>query len=928
MPDADGSASLRSTRSTCPYCGVGCGVIIDSLGERVVGVRGDPDHPANAGRLCSKGATLHLSARPDTTAQVRALHPKMRTARDAPLARCDWDTALDEVAARIADTVARHGADSVGIYASGQLLTEDYYVLNKLARALLQTNNIDTNSRLCMSSSVAGYKQTLGSDSVPCCYDDIEHADLIFAAGANPAFAHPVLFRRIEEARRHKPSQRLIVVDPRRTDSARAADLHLPIQPGTDVALFHGMLHLLIWEGRVDAGFVDTHTEGFEELKRIVRDYAPDTVARLCGVDAADLVQAAQWWGESGAVLSLYCQGLNQSSQGTAKNSALINLHLATGQIGRPGAGPLSLTGQPNAMGGREVGAMATLLAGHRDLANPVHRAEIARLWGVQAIPSRPGLAAIEMFEAAADGEVRALWIVCTNPAQSLPNQTVVRRALERAEFVIVQDAYESTATGSYADCLLPAASWGEKDGTVTNSERRISRVRRAVRPPGQARADWAIAVDVARRLEARLRPGHCTLFPYSSPEQIWNEHRETTRGRDLDITGLTYAMLEQEGPQFWPFPQGSHGGRARLFDGGVFQTTSGRARFASPQYVAVAEPTDARHSFALTTGRLRDQWHGMSRTGTVGRLCGHAPEPCVQLHEADLQLLGLEQGDLARVASRRGAIVLPAQASEELRRGQAFVAMHWGEEVFGGHGSSGAWFGINHLTLDARDLHSRQPELKHAAVRIEPARLPWHYVVFGRVGGARWLSLQRSLRAHFATFDYCACVPIWAGDDADGALLLRAAAARPPDPARLEAIEAQFGLDGSDALRYDDARRAVRRRVRIDGARMIGAALAGDRATLRAEAWLREWFDSGMPLQLTPSQLLSSRRPATAQPSRGRVVCSCTSVGEQQICDFLQHFSGAEPESALREVLRCGTECGSCQPELARIAASIKRSL
>jgi assimilatory nitrate reductase catalytic subunit len=920
---SDPGMELRSTRSTCPYCGVGCGVIIESRGRKIVGVRGDPDHPSNAGRLCTKGATLHLSARPETYAQVRALHPKIRSARGLPLARCDWDTALDAVAARLGETLNRHGPDSIGIYASGQLLTEDYYVFNKLARALLQTNNIDTNSRLCMSSSVAGYKMTLGADTVPSCYEDIDQADLLFVAGANPAYAHPVLHRRIEDARRRNPSQRLIVVDPRRTDTARAADLHLAILPGTDVALFHGLLHLLIWDGGIDTAFVVAHTEGFDELKRAARDYTPQTVAQLCGIAAADLVKVAQWWSSSEAVLSLYCQGLNQSTQGTSKNAALINLHLATGQIGRAGAGPLSLTGQPNAMGGREVGAMATLLAGHRDLADPEHRAQLAELWGVDSIPPTPGLTATELFEAAADGRIKLLWIVCTNPAQSLPNQSLVRHALARAECVIVQDAYESTATAAYADLLLPAACWGEKEGTVTNSERRISRVRCAVAAPGEARADWVIAVDVARRLEKQLRPGAATLFPYASPESIWHEHRETTRGRDLDITGLTYAMLEREGPQFWPFPEGAASGRERMFCDGAFATASGRARFAPVQHVPVAEPVDARYPISLTTGRLRDQWHGMSRTGTVGRLFGHAAEPCVQLHPDELKRRGLQEGDLARVTSRRGTLVLPLKASDEIRLGQAFVAMHWGEEVFGGADAGGARFGVNHLTLDAVDAESGQPELKHAAVRIEPARLGWHYCVFGRIGATRWLTLQRSLRAHFPAFDYCVCVPLWSGDDEDGALLLRAASLHPADPARLEAIESDFGLADPDTLRYDDSRRAVRRRLRIRDSQLMGAALAGERSALQAEAWLREWFESGVPAQLTPTQLMSSTRPAAAPASRGRVVCSCLNVAEQQIRQFLSSYSGPEPESALSDALKCGTECGSCRPELRRITTA-----
>jgi assimilatory nitrate reductase catalytic subunit len=563
------------TRSTCPYCGVGCGVIIESQGAQITGVRGDPDHPANFGRLCTKGSTLHLTAAASITRQVRALQPMQRSVRGGPLQPVDWNRALDTVADRFAAVIDRHGPDAVGLYLSGQLLTEDYYVFNKLAKGLIGSNNVDTNSRLCMSSAVAGYKQSLGSDAPPACYDDIALARTVFITGSNMAWAHPVLFRRLEDARRAHPAHKLIVVDPRRTETAEVADLHLQLQPGTDVVLHHALLHVMLWEGLVDTAFVAAHTTGFEALRDRVREFSPAQAAKTCGLKESDIVQAARWFSNvdpvdatrRGPTLSLYCQGLNQSSSGTDKNSTLINLHLASGQIGRPGAGPFSLTGQPNAMGGREVGGLANLLSAHRDLDNPAHRAEVAALWGVTDVPATPGKTAVEMFQAAADGQIKALWIVCTNPAQSLPDQALVQRALQRAEFVVVQDAYANTATVAHADLLLPASSWGEKDGSVTNSERRISRVRRAVPPPGEARDDWQIAVDVAQRLERRLpsrrvpAQAGATLFPYASAESIWAEHRDTTRGRDLDITGLSWPALDT--PQQWPFARGGEHGHA-----------------------------------------------------------------------------------------------------------------------------------------------------------------------------------------------------------------------------------------------------------------------------------------------------------------------------------------------------------------------------
>ena len=433
---------MEETRSTCPYCGVGCGVIIESDGAQITGVRGDPDHPANFGRLCTKGSTLHLTATATVTRQTRLLQPMRRATRSAEPAPIAWDAALDGAVDKFEQVIRDHGPDAVGFYVSGQLLTEDYYVFNKLAKGLIGTNNIDTNSRLCMSSAVAGYKMTLGADAPPACYDDLKHAECLFIVGSNAAWAHPILFRRIEEAKAANPGMKIIVADPRRTDTVEIADLFLPIQPGTDVMLFNGMLHLMLWEGWTDARYIAEHTSGFEALKATVRDCTPDRVAQVCGIAKDDLLQAARLFATSAATLSLYCQGLNQSSSGTAKNAALINLHLATAQIGKPGAGPFSLTGQPNAMGGREVGGLANLLSAHRDLANPAHRAEVAALWGVPEVPAKPGKTAVEMFQAAADGEIRALWIACTNPAQSMPDQATVRRALQRCEFVEIGRAH------------------------------------------------------------------------------------------------------------------------------------------------------------------------------------------------------------------------------------------------------------------------------------------------------------------------------------------------------------------------------------------------------------------------------------------------------------------------------------------------------
>lgn len=901
-------------KSTCCYCGVGCGVLIQTDGQQITGVRGDPAHPANRGRLCTKGSTLHLSAQPSLQNQARALVPEMRSARDLPRSPVGWNEALDTIAQKIASTIRTYGPDSVGLYISGQLLTEDYYVFNKLAKGLIGTNNVDTNSRLCMASAAAGYKQTLGADAPPACYDDLDCADVIFIVGSNMAYAHPVLYRRLEQARKDNPQLKVIVADPRQTDTARDADLFLQILPGTDVALFNGLLHICLWEELTDAAYIETHTEGFAELKRTVRDYTPKFVADVCGISEADLVTAARWFGTANAALSLYCQGLNQSASGTAKNAALINLHLATHQIGKPGAGPFSLTGQPNAMGGREVGGMSNLLSAHRDLANPAHRAEVARLWGIDSVPEKPGKTAVEMFEAVRKGEIKLLWIACTNPAQSMPDQKLVRQALEQAELVILQEAYTTTATARYADILLPASSWGEKEGTVTNSERCITRLHAAIAPPGQARADWQIVVDVARRLE-QLLERDTTLFPFDSAEAIWKEHRETTRGRDLDITGLSWDILEQQGPQQWPYPSGASAGRKRLYEDGLFPTANGRAKFVNTPYQPVAEPIDARFPFRLNTGRLRDQWHGMSRTGTVAQLYAHAAEPVVVMAKADMDRRLIADGDMVHVTSRRGSQILPAQAGADMRAGQAFVAMHWGEEYVSGRGHAGEGsHGVNAMTLSAFDPSSRQPELKHSAIKILKAELPWRFVAFGWVAPDQVLTLQSALRPYFRHFSYASCTLF--GRDRVG-VFFRAADDYPAAPELTSEIERLFGISGAEVVRYDDKRRGNARHILVRDGLLAALSLAGDVA---AQGWLKEYLESEQPVAALGRLLLM---PTSSAPrnftTRGRIVCNCFNIAETQIGTALDSLSGP-PEAqlaALQSQLKCGSNCGSCIPEL-----------
>ncbi len=910
-PSAETAAApaTRITASTCCYCGVGCGVLIEHDGQRILGVSGDPAHPANFGKLCSKGSTLHLTGDLD----ARALHPQLRLGKGLARDNTDWDTALDHAASMFAATIAEHGPDSVAFYLSGQLLTEDYYAFNKLARGLIGTNNIDSNSRLCMSSAVVGYKRSLGADAPPCSYEDIELSDCVMIVGSNMAYAHPVLFRRLEEAKSRRPAMKVIVIDPRRTDSCELADLHLAITPGTDVALFHGILHELLSHGWVDQAFIDQHTEGDAELKQRVHSYPPQMVAHTCGISIEQLQQCARWIGEAPAFLSLWCMGLNQSTSGSAKNSALINLHLATGQIGRPGAGPFSLTGQPNAMGGRETGSLSNLLPGHREAANPEHRAEVAAYWGVDQLPEKPGLSAIELFEQMRSGTIKAVWIACTNPAQSLPDQARVQEALQACPFVVLQEAFRTTETARFADLLLPAASWGEKEGTVTNSERRISHVRKAVAAPGQARADWAITVDFARRLEARMQASSPTaqrrLFDFHQPQALFDEYKYLTQGRDLDLAGISYEMLDHSGPQQWPFPVGATQGTPRLYGDGVFPTASGRARFISEPYCAALEARDARFPLTLNTGRLRDQWHGMSRTGTAARLFGHVSEATLSLHPEELARNHLQSGDLVHLSSRRGSLVVPVCSDDGVGPGHGFLPMHWGERFLKG--------GVNLLTQPAFDPISKQPELKHSGVRIDKAALPWRLFIL--IEG----DVQPRLDALRSLCDRLPYVSLGLAGRERPAVLLRAASELAADGQWLGQIDHLLGLDQGPVLAYDDSASGISKRIRLDDGRISAIRLAGE--TL-AQDWLQRLWLEGDHIDARMRRWLlapiGSPPGQTAGPQHGsKTLCNCMNISEGAVCEAIARGMDL---AQLKTQLGCGSVCGSCVPEIKRLLTAV----
>ncbi|HWP34356.1 MAG TPA: nitrate reductase [Thermodesulfobacteriota bacterium] len=701
----------RWVRSLCPYCGVGCGILAAVEDGRVSRIKGDPAHPANFGEVCAKAVFLPHALR---TAD-RATHPLMARRRGAPLERTDWATALARAARAIRDTWQRHGPDAIAVYGSGQLLTEEYYVWVKLLRGVLGTNNFDSNSRLCMAAAAAAYTAVFGADGPPTAYADIELADCVFLIGTNTADCHPIVFRRIEKAKRARPELRILVADPRRTETADLADLYLPVRPGSDVALLNAMLHVCLAEGLVDRPFVEAHTTGFDQVAAAAARWTPARAAELCGVPAAAIVAAARTFGRARAALSFWSMGLNQSAHGVAKNAALLNLHLATGQVARPGAGPFSLTGQPNAMGGRMVGGLAHLLPGFRQVARAADRAAVAAAWGIPAehLSARPGLAAVELFEAAAEGRVRVLWVICTNPAVSMPELDLVERALRQVDLLVVQDAYHPTETSRYADIVLPAAQWGEKEGTMVNSERRITYLPKLVEPPGEALPDWTIGVQLARAL------GAGRAFPFESAEAVFEEFKALTRGTPADITGVSYARLRHEGPLQWPCPaadagEPAHPGTPRLYQGGRFPTPDGRARFVVAEPSPPYEPPSSAYPLVLTTGRLKHQWHTMTRTGKVEALLKGAREPFLELNPADAARLGVRDADFVEVASRRGKAVVQVRVTDGVAPGSCFMPFHWGRQ--GGH-----YKAANNLTVRAVDPVSRQPELKLCAVRVRP---------------------------------------------------------------------------------------------------------------------------------------------------------------------------------------------------------------
>lgn len=872
---------VGTLRTTCPYCGVGCGLTVAADGT----IAGDQEHPANRGRLCSKGAALA-----DTLgAADRLLHPQIG-GRPA-----SWDEALDLIAANFARTSAEHGPDAVALYVSGQFLTEDYYVANKLMKGFIGTANIDTNSRLCMASSVAGHVRAFGEDLVPGCYEDIEEADLVVLVGSNAAWCHPVLYQRLAAAKEARGT-RIVVIDPRRTLTCDIADLHLPLQPGSDVAVFGALLRHLAESGACDRDWIGAHTRGFAAAL----DAAPSLTEAAAIADIApdDLARFFEWFAATERTVTLYSQGVNQSSAGTDKVNAIINCHLATGRIGRPGMGPFSLTGQPNAMGGREVGGLANQLAAHMSFADAADIDRVRRFWQAPRMATRHGLKAVELFDAVLDGRVKALWILGTNPAVSMPRAERVREALAACPFVVVSDCWP-TDTTRFAEIVLPAAGWAEKDGTVTNSERCISRQRAFRAAPGEARPDWWMLTEVARRM------GWETAFRYRRPADIFREHAALSgfenggaSRRVFDIgalSELTDDEYDRFPPLHWPLPRGASQpwtDAKRLFgDGSGFPTEDGRARFVPTPYRPPAVPADASWPLLLNTGRVRDQWHTMTRTGRSPRLMAHCREPLLDVHPDDAARLGLVDGGLARVESRHGATVLPARLSADQRPGEVFAPMHWTDRFT----SAGP---IDRLVGAATDPVSGQPELKATPVRVTPVAPLWRGLVLRHSeflpDGPYYWAREPLDEGH--VFDVAGWVPLPSGRGTE------------------TWITALLDAPGiPELVIYADPGRGTFRYASLVEGRLDACLfLARNAASLPS----RDVVTALLGTSVAPEMRACVLAGQHAANDPGRTVCACFGVGLRT----LHHAIATRPLTTIAGIgaaLRAGTNCGSCIPEL-----------
>lgn len=871
----------NTVRTTCPYCGVGCGVLVTPEVDGTYSVAGDPEHPANFGRLCSKGTALGETLSDDG----RLLEPLV----DGKAAT--WDSALGWVADEFQAVIDEHGPDAVAFYVSGQLMTEAYYVANKLMKGFIGSANIDTNSRLCMASSVAGHKRTFGSDTVPGNYEDFELADLVVLVGSNLAWCHPVLYQRLSAAKKERGTK-VVVIDPRKTATCDIADLHLRLKPGTDVALFNGLLTYLSDRGPIDTDFSLHHADGMTEALAAAVEDAPsvERVANSCDVGAGQVREFYELFRTIHKTVTVYSQGVNQSIQGTDKVSAILNCHLFTGRIGKPGAGPFSVTGQPNAMGGREVGGLANTLAAHMDF-DESSVSTVSKFWNAPAITTGPGLKAVDMFDAVHDGCIKAIWIMATNPVVSMPNADKVREALDTCPFVVVSDCMPNTDTAKLADVLLPATTWGERDGTVTNSERRISRQRPFKPAPGEAREDWDIVCDVAKRM------GYAEAFAFNGPAEIFAEHAalsafENSGSRDFDLSGLCDLSVKDYdalSPIQWPVINGFDS--ARLLGDGRFFTANAKAQFQAPRNLAIQD-----HALILNSGRLRDQWHTMTRTGVAGRLTAHTEEPFIALHPIDAERLNVTNNSIVRASSSTGQALARASVDESQRPGEAFMPIHWSR-------ANSAQGGVGPLASALSDPYSGQPDMKNTPVKVEAYNETWHALVVTRQhidlgDGLYWAQAQAD--AHVRT--------VCAGHgDADQAL-----------------VTFKDHLGNGEWMEFTDPARGRLHAAKLIDGKLIAAVFIVPNNIFPERGWLDGLFGEGELKSEVRPEILAGRAPGGQ--SAGRTVCACLGVGINTIVHALENGQAMNVEG-LGALLGAGTSCGSCRPELQDLVNEVMSS-
>jgi assimilatory nitrate reductase catalytic subunit len=890
---ADILPTKQLKKTTCPYCGVGCGVDIEvelnaaTQCSVLTKLQGTPEHPANFGRLCVKGSKL-LETNGLTG---RLLHPEVAGKQ------VDWPTAISTVASKFNDIIAEHGPEAVAFYVSGQLLTEDYYVANKLMKGYIGSANIDTNSRLCMSSAVAAYKRAFGADAVPCCYEDLEHTELLVLIGSNAAWTHPVLFQRMERAKQLNPKMQVVFIDPRRTASCELADLHLPIKAGTDVALFNGLLNYLALHQATDETYIDAHTQGFEQTIEQVAQWTLPKVAEYCDIDVTELEHFYQLFANSNKAVSFYSMGVNQSTSGVDKANAIINCHLASGKIGREGCGPFSITGQPNAMGGREVGGLANMLAAHMDIDNSQHRQLVQEYWQSPAIPSQHGLKAVDLFEQIEQGKVKAVWIMATNPIVSMPNRNKIEAALNKCELVVVSDCVAKNDTLAFADVKFPATGWSEKDGTVTNSERRISRQRGILTPSGEAKHDWQIICDVAKAM------GHGEAFNYQHPAQIFTEYAGLTAyqndgSRDLDLSGLrdlTLSEYDNLKPIQWPVNKANPLGTKRLFADNKYYTPSGKAQFVALSPKMPEQLTTDAFPFVLNSGRIRDQWHTMTRTGNTAQLSSHIDQAFVAIHPADAEKSNISEGDLLALnsaqSSAKNSVIMPAKLSPEQRKGELFAPIHWSRTW-----SSSA--SIASLYSDANDKLSGQPELKHAAVSADKIEFAGYGQIFSAV------ELKPTLLD--SKLDY------WVKSPLDSGFLYRFAS-QFSDFELTHWLQLNFPL----LTEWMSVRSEQHQYLWALRSEKLQLAIFFAESPLEVNsAWISSLLGQTM---LQPEQKVALLR---AEPdevfNQGRLVCSCFKVGEKTIINAIAQ--GCKDVDDLGQSLKCGTNCGSCKSELSQL--------